>query len=74
MSADLKMKQEKQDENVSSIDPQGTVFYDNLSEFDILVSAFLRCCTLTLIAPKVLISSGRVRIISPALNFLLNWI
>lgn len=52
--------------------PQGTVFCDSLSEFNTLVSAFLRCCRL--IAPKVFTSSRRVRIISSALNFFLNWI
>lgn len=53
--------------------PQGTVFYDSLSDFDILVSAFLTCCAPTLIVPEVL-TSGRVTITSPGLNFLLNWI
>lgn len=48
--------------------PQVTHVYDSLSAFDILVNTFLRYCRPTLIAPKVPISSGRVRFISPSLN------
>lgn len=51
-----------------------TVFCENLSEFAILVSAFLRCCTPALTAPKVFTSIERVRMRFPALKFLLNWI
>lgn len=72
MYADLKMKQEKQDQNVSSFAVSTRDIF--LAKFDIVVNAFLRCCTPILIAPEVFTSSGRLRIRSPALKFLLNWI
>lgn len=52
--------------------PQGTGFF--VTTWVNLVFWSVLFCTATLIAPKIFTSSGRVRIMSPGLNFLLNWI
>jgi len=66
VGADLERKQKKKGENVVSLGV--TDIYGSLSTLDILVNTSLRHCMPALITPKVLISNGIVRFISPSLK------